>query len=239
MGRIAVAFALMAAVAGVPQAARLPVALAGCGLVTFAYPGRIVPILARFLLLWVVFYAAVAGGRAWAGAPWSELVLDGAGSLGLALGVAGAVLLVVTTPPTALLAGMDRLRLPREFSYVVLALVGVLPYLRSGGTRQLALLRLKGIGTGSLVQRLRAYPRIVAPLFGQLLQRQWAHAQSMATRGFFERPGAPPEDQGKLNGRDGAVVVALLVLAALGWAVVAGVGTDGMWLAWLRTALWN
>lgn len=229
MGRVAVAVALLAAVAAVPQAARLPVALFGCGAATLAYPGRMLPVLLRFFFIWLLFYGAVAAGRAWAGTSWVILVLDGVGSLGLALGVAGAVLLVVTCAPAILLEGLDRMRAPREFSYAVLALIGLLPHVRSVGSRQLALLRLKGSGTGGIAGRLRAYPRIVAPLFGQLMLRQWTHARSLTVRGFFELPVRPAEAAPLLAVRDIALIAALVLAAAIGLGAA----------LWLKVGTWS
>ena len=222
MGRIAVALTLLIAVGVVSPLLRLPVALAGCGMVSWVYPGRMFPVLLKFFLVWLVFFVAVAAGRAWAGTAMPVLVVDGAGSLGLALGVAGAVLLVVTSDPVGLLRGFDRLRLPREMSYAVLSLVGVLPQVRATGSRQLALLRLKGIGTATVAQRFRAYPRIVAPLFGQLLHRQVTHARSMTVRGFFAEA---PRPQGHvLSFRDLAVMLALLAMAAAGIVLAVHLG---------------
>jgi energy-coupling factor transporter transmembrane protein EcfT len=223
MGRIVVALALLVATAVVPQVARLPIALIGCGAASWSYSGRIFPILLRFFVVWLAFYVAVAAGRAWAGTQLSVLILDGVGSLGLALGVAGAVLLIVTSDPAELLQGLDRAHLPREFSYAVLSLVGLLPHVRTVGKRQLALLRLKGIGTGSIVQRLRAYPRIVAPLFGQLLQRQVTHARSLTVRGFFLRPtgGAPGAG---LARRDVGLVILLAAAVGLSLLLTSGAG---------------
>ena len=229
MGRLAVAVALLAAVAAVPQAARLPVALFGCVAASLAYRGRMLPVLLRFFLIWLLFYGAVAAGRAWAGTSWVTLVLDGAGSLGLALGVAGAVLLVVTAAPALLLESLDRMRAPREFSYAVLALIGLLPHVRSAGSRQLALLRLKGSAGGGIGRRLRAYPRIVAPLFGQLMLRQWTHARSLAVRGFFERPGPAAEAAPPVVARDLALIAALALAAAIGLGAA----------LWLKAGTWS
>jgi energy-coupling factor transporter transmembrane protein EcfT len=111
---------------------------------------------------------------------------------------------------------------PREGSYTLLALLGLLPLVRTVGSRQLALLRLKGIGTGTLVQRFRAYPRIVAPLFGQLLQRQWIHARSLAARGFYLRPPVTTPRHALISRRDWVTVAYLAGIAGLGWAVFLG-----------------
>ncbi len=220
MERLAVAVVLLGTSAAVSGWARLPVAAVGCGVVLLAYRERFAPVLGRFLLIWMIFSAAVGAGRYWAGVPLSTLAEDTSASVGLALGVAGAVLLLITGRPSDLLGGLDRLRAPREFSYALLALIGLLPRIAAVGSRQMALLKLKGAGGGGIAQRFRAYPRIVAPLFGVLLNQQLAHARSMALRGFFADPRSGSAASPVVE-RRGWIVIGLLVLHAAVWFAVA------------------
>jgi energy-coupling factor transporter transmembrane protein EcfT len=233
MERLAVALVLLGTLAAAPGWVRLPVAAVGCGVVLLAYQERFARTLVKFLVLWLVFSSAVGAGRYWVGTPLHTLVADTAGSLGLALGVCCAALLVVRARPGDLLVGLDRLRTPREVSYALLSVMGVLPRVATVGARQLALLRLKGLAGGA-VQRLRAYPRIVAPLFGVLLSQQLAHARSLGARGFFEhRPdsahtqigclGPPP---GRLIPMRGWVVMGLLATDAVLWIGVAALWSE-------------
>jgi hypothetical protein len=231
MGRLLVAGALLASVGLVPGALRLPVGLVGSVAAAFTYREHIGRILARFAGIWLAFFAAVGAGRAWAGTGWEVLATDGAASLGLALGVAAAMLVIVTGPPHVLLRALDRLHIPRSATYTVLAVLRLLPQMASLGKRQLALLRLKGIGAGGPVQRMRAYPRVVAPLFALLLHQQLIHTRSLVVRGFFTRipPGPRSDSEGAgawrwnspgkpalLEARD--FWLALLVLAhTMGW----------------------
>lgn len=233
MERLAIALVLLGTLVVAPGWVRLPVAVIGCVLVLAAYRERFASTLAKFLVLWLVFSAAVGAGRYWAGTPLHTLVADTAGSLGLAVGVCCAALLVVRGRPGDLLAGLDRMRAPREFSYALLSVLGILPRVAAVGARQLALLKLKGLaggglGIGGLAQRLRAYPRIVAPLFGVLLSQQLAHSRSLNARGFFEawpvtagspsRAGRSPDP---LIPRRGWIVIGLLSADAALWIVIA------------------
>ncbi len=231
MERLAVALTMLVSLAVVPGWMRLPVAAFGCVVVLLAYRERGTSspagLLGKFLVLWLAFSAAVGAGRYWAGTPLLVLAMDTASSVGLALGVACAALLVVRGSPADLLAGLDHLHAPREASYALLAVIGLLPRVAALGARQMALLELKGLagageGVRGIPARFRAYPRIVAPLFGQLLSQQLAHARSLGLRGFFEgddiREGA---QHASLWTRRGWLVLALLIADAALWIGVA------------------
>jgi hypothetical protein len=237
MERLAVAVTMLMSLAAASGWMRLPVAAFGCAVVLLAYRERIAGLLGKFLLLWLVFSAAVGAGRYWAGTTLLTLAVDTASSIGLALGVACAALLVVRGRASELLAALDRLHTPREASYALLSVIGLLPRVAALGTRQMALLELKGLagageGLRGIPARFRAYPRIVAPLFGQLLSQQLAHARSLGLRGFFEPragdtdPGSAPfGSAARLWTMRGWIVIALLIADAAVWI---GVGT------WIR-----
>jgi energy-coupling factor transporter transmembrane protein EcfT len=218
--RLVLSAMLLGTVAAVPGWERMAATGIGCGIVLLAYRERWVRPLWKFLVLWGVFSVAVGAGRYWAGTGLHALIVDSAASVGLALGVASAALLVMAGQPSEILRGMDRIRVPREVAYAILALARILPQLSALGTRQLALLELKGLRRDGVGQRLRAYPRIVAPLFGILLNQQLAHARSLGLRGFFGAPVAASR-RGIVVGRTGWALAALLGLNGVAWYVVA------------------
>jgi energy-coupling factor transporter transmembrane protein EcfT len=199
---------------------RLGASLAGCALAMAVLRARFAPLLARLVAVWLGFYALVGVARWWGGAPVPLLLQQGAANLGLALGVSCALLLVLTARPAEVLAGLDRLRVPRDASYVALSVVRLLPQVAAVGARQMALLELKGIGRRTLAQRLSAYRRIAGPLFAILSAQQLAHTRGLAARGFF---GPPPvvAQAASLLGARGRVLVALLLLNAVLWFAAA------------------
>ena len=216
MERLVVAFALLGTEIIVPSVVRLPASVFACGLVVLAYRAQFVSVMFRFLVIWLLFYIGVGAGRYLAGEELRHLALDGAAGLGLAMGVGCSLLLVVTGRPSDILSGLDRFRVPREVSYALLSLLRLLPQVRTLGSHQLALLKLKGIGSGGIGQRFRAYRRILGPLLVILLNQQSTHARSLAMRGFFASRLSSSRREA-IVGLRGAILIPLMILNAVFW----------------------
>jgi energy-coupling factor transporter transmembrane protein EcfT len=216
MKRLVVAFILIMTSILVPAITRLPaVVLASCMIVLF-YRSRFFSVLLRFLLIWFCFYAGVGAARFFAGTELKSLIIDGVSGLGLALGISCSLLLIATGPPGEILYGFDRLKVPRDISYAFLSLLRLLPQIKTLGSRQLALLELKGILGGGIGQRFRAYRRITGPLFIILLTQQFNHARGLQLRGFFDSrlPELPIESRFRFRE---ILLLSLLILNAAFW----------------------
>lgn len=111
------------------------------------------------------------------------------------------------------LAWADFLRVPRSLSYVVLATGLVGAWMRSRGSRQVALLRLKD-PSPSLMDRAQDYYRIVGPLFGLVLREQLIQVRSLEQRRFFVALEAPARPSVRISKRD-VLHAALLGVAYL------------------------
>jgi energy-coupling factor transporter transmembrane protein EcfT len=216
MERLAIALLLLGTELVAPTSFRLPATAVACGTILVFYDARFILTMLRFLTIWLCFYAVVGMGRYVAGTELESLLVDGAAGLGLALGISCALLLVARGSPCEILGGLDWLKAPREFSYSLLSLLRLLPQVRSLGSRQLALLELKGIGRSGVRERFLAYRRIVGPLLVILLTQQSAHAMGLALRGFFDSR-LPASRRAFILGRQGLVLISLLVLNAAFW----------------------
>ena len=103
------------------------------------------------------------------------------------LGLLVGTVIVVFWEPSAILVVLDRIRVPRTITYVLLSSMDSFSRIRRLGDRQVSLLSLKDLNHG-LSARLRGYYRVAFPLTAVLLKRQLAHADSLDQRGFFEGP---------------------------------------------------
>jgi len=221
MDRLLIALLLLSSGVVVPNLLLLPSSVVACSIVTIVHKGKFVTTVLRFLTLWLCLYLLVATGRYISGASLRSLVVQGSGSLGLALGVSFSVLLVVTGPPAETLQAFERLRVPRGFAYALLSVLRLLPEIKDVGSRQIALLELKGIAGRGFRGRCVAYGRIIGPLLVLLLERQSTHARSLEARGFFELRRLRPIGRGvTLTGR-GVISAILLLLNAVLWCWVA------------------
>jgi hypothetical protein len=138
--------------------------------------------------LWLAFFVLVVVARIVGGGSLASIVDEYAAILSFLLAVFLSVsLLVLYFEPKNYLGLLDKVRLPRWVSYVLLATGTIHTFVRRTGTRELQFLELKQLGTRTPMNRLRAYYRLVAPTFGVTLSRQMIHARSLSFRGFFTR----------------------------------------------------
>jgi energy-coupling factor transporter transmembrane protein EcfT len=216
MERLIVAFVMLGTGLILPAIVRLPASVLACSMVILFYRVRFHKILLRFLIIWLCFYICVGTGRYFAGTELRSLIVDGAASLGLAIGISCSLLLVATDIPSKILHGLDRIKIPRDISYALLSLLRLLPRVRTLGSRQLMLLQLKGISGGSLVQRFHAYRRILGPLLVILLTQQFTHARGLELRGFFESQTYYIHEE-TILGLRGIIIATLLILNAAFW----------------------
>lgn len=216
MERLAIALFLLGTEVAAPASLRLPASAVACGAILTFYDARFVLTMLRFLAIWLCFYVVVGAGRYIAGVGLAYLVADGAAGLGLALGISCALLLVATGSPSEILCGLDSLKVPREFSYSLLSLLRLLPQVRKLGSRQLALLELKGMGRRGVRERFRAYRRIVGPLLVILLTQQSTHAVGLTHRGFFDSR-LPASRRSAVPRWQGIVLILFIALNAAFW----------------------
>jgi hypothetical protein len=143
-------------------------------------------LLSRFLTVWALFFLLVGTGRFLAGVSIHSLVADFSYGLGLAIGVSCAVFLFIKDKPSNILSNFDAFKISRTISYAFIALLRLQSKVKTSGSLQLHLLKLKQPCATNLVDRVLAYRRVVGPLFTLLLAQQYVHASSLSMRGFFD-----------------------------------------------------
>jgi energy-coupling factor transporter transmembrane protein EcfT len=145
------------------------------------------PSLVKLGAVWAFFLILVGTGRVIGGENanlvWGESVKR--------LGFLATIFFVMTmaylcVKPKDYLRTFDKVRIPREVSYIFLSVISFIDYVHIMGQRQLHLLAIKGLGPRGIAQRVRAYYRILGPLFSVLLSRQVVHSRSMTYRGFYD-----------------------------------------------------
>lgn len=172
----------------VPGFLFLPTFLSAYLIIGLFYKIYILKVIRKFLLIWVLFFIVVGIGRFIAGVDLASLIKDCSFGLGLAVAISCSMLLLLNDNLNRILLDLDKAKIPRTVSYAFIALIALLPKVKSTGARQLELLRLKGALAGKPINRILAYRRIAGPLFTLLLTRQYAHALSLNSRGFFIPP---------------------------------------------------
>jgi hypothetical protein len=171
-----------------------------------------VPLLLKVLFPFVFLMSLVALGRIIGGADIERTVEEYLSRFPfVATVVTAATLFAVCVRPWHALAIADVCRLPRKLTYILVSLFPLSSHVRDLGTRQLALLDLKGIDRKTIVGRVLAYRRLVSPLFSSVLSQQVVHAHSLSFRGFFryKKSLTPP----RLNNAD--AIWALLLLGVI------------------------
>lgn len=169
------------------------------------------PSLIKLGAVWAFFLSLVGTGRVIGGASaslvWGESIKR-YGFLAMIFFVMTLAYLYVK--PEDYLRTFDRLRVPREFAYIFLSVISLIDYVRIMGQRQLHLLAIKGLSPRGISQRVRAYYRILGPLFSVLLSRQVVHSRSMTYRGFYD--GASKKSSNRIGIRPGEVRWIIMVL---------------------------
>lgn len=151
-----------------------------------AFRAHVGPV-AKLTLAWVFFLFLVGSGRVMGGANASVIWVESVRRLEFFLVVAFLTTLAyLYFKPQDYLRSFDRVRIPREVTYIFLSVITLIEYVRNMGQRQLHLLTIKGLGPAGISKRVRAYYRILAPLLAVLLSRQIVHSRSMFYRGFFD-----------------------------------------------------
>lgn len=214
--RFIVALLLIGTGVVVPAPFIFPASIIGCLIVMFVYRAKFARIVLSFIGVWICFYLAVGWARYFSGANIYIVFLDGTIGVSLALVVSCSLLTVLAEHPSELLITMDWLKIPRILSYAFLALLRLMPQINTIGSRQIALLKIKGVSGGSVINRFTAYRRIMTPLFNLLLTQQWTHARSLESRGFFDRQLERPSVD-SINTFRGSIVCALLMSNVFIW----------------------
>ena len=94
-------------------------------------------------------------------------------------------LLVVTTPPGALMLELSRRGLPASIAYLVVAAIQILPQMRDRAEAITAAQRARGLNTqGSLANRLRGLLPLVSPLIFSALVDSEERAIALQSRAF-------------------------------------------------------
>lgn len=156
----------------------------------------------------LVLHGLTTPGRMLAGLSWTEsglgftregLLQGGAVCVQLATAVGFSSLLTLTTSPTDLVWGLERLGSPLgrlgvpvgEFCVTALLALRFFPILYEEAERLTLALRARGIdpGEGGLAARVRNVLPLLVPLFRQVFQRAETLALAMEMRGY--RPGQP------------------------------------------------
>ncbi len=146
-----------------------------------------VPLLLKVLLPFALLMSLVAVGRIVGGFDASQVADEYLVRFQFVVAVVVATtLFTVSIEPLHVLAVGDSLGFPRSLTYVLVSLYSLSSSVRELGSRQLALLDLKGVDRVSLSGRLLTYRRLVLPLFAVALSRQVLHARSLSGRGFFQ-----------------------------------------------------
>lgn len=151
--------------------------------------------LVRLIFIWAFFLSVVGAGRVIGGLSAETVLAESALRFEFFLLILFlATLAYLYIKPQDYLRIFDKARIPREGSYIFLSVITLIDYVRDTGQRQLRLLTIKGLGPEGLGKRVRAYYRILGPLFSVLLSRQVVHSRSLFYRGFFS--GRPIKDAG-------------------------------------------
>ena len=126
--------------------------------------------------------------------------------------------LALSCRPHDVLDTLDWLHVPRSATYVLLSAATLIPQVKNIGARQIALLRLKGLASRSLLARMLAYRRIVGPLFAVLMTAQLTHARSLAGRAFFSaRAAGRSPFASPLSCKDDVLMLMLVLASAILW----------------------
>jgi energy-coupling factor transporter transmembrane protein EcfT len=148
---------------------------------------RRIAFLFKIVVTWIVFLFIVGLGRVVGGSPVSRVWLESLQRFEFIFTVMFLITLAyLYIKPPDFLKLFDRMKIPRAVSYVFLSVLTVIDYVASTGSRQLHLLKIKGLGPSGFTNRIKVYYRVVGPLFSTLFNRQMVHARSMYYRGFFD-----------------------------------------------------
>lgn len=107
---------------------------------------------------------------------------------------------------------LDRLKVPRSVSYVLLSVLALGSFTAELGSRQLYFLKQKRLLRRTLISRFRAYHRLSGPLFLVLLKHQATHARSLTDRKFFT---APKHQHSALPRPNGSTVAWFLIYSII------------------------
>jgi len=157
------------------------------------------------------------------------LLQGGAISAQLATAVAFSSLLTLTTSPTDLVWGLERLGSPLtrlgvpvgEFCVTALLAIRFFPILYEEAERLTLALKARGLdpGAGGLLTRARNVLPLVVPLFRQVFQRAETLALAMEMRGYRpDRPRTSWRARGLGPAEAAALGLAALTLAAALWS---------------------
>ena len=216
--RLFIALLLLVTGIVVPSLVLLPESIISCCAVIILYKVNFWRTILRFLFLWIIFFSIVGMGRYFAGVSFTTLLVEGTSSLGLALGVSCAILLVLRTPTAEMLRAFDKLRFSRYFSYALLSLIRLLPEIKRIANRQLLLLNLKDINGDRYFKRYQSYKRIISPLLLILLEQQFVHVKSLDSRGFLISNSYHDNSVTIINCRS-VIVAIILIVNSFIWCV--------------------